>query len=70
MGMRQRYLLGRYYYETYLKGLKTLENADVSDLFQIASTNVNRTIQSAGAQFLGFTHELRKEVVPKLTPAQ
>ena len=69
MGMRQRYLLGRYYYNQYFKNLilqDTKEDVpkNLFDNLWVASTDVNRTIQSAASEFLGFTHELRKDSKP------
>ena len=74
MGMRQRYLLGRYYYEKFWKtliGNDAKKDPPVSffDNLWVASTDVNRTIQSANSQFLGFTEETRKGNTPKLTTA-
>ena len=75
MGMRQRYLLGRYYYETYFKQFMTADKksdppVNFYDNLWIASTDVNRTIQSAASQYLGFTQELRANVTPTMRPEQ
>ena len=75
MGMRQRYLLGRYYFEKYWQlfienDSKKEPSVSFFDNIYVASTDVNRTIQSANSQLLGFTEEIRKKNTPKVTAAQ
>ena len=75
MGMRQRYLLGRYYFEKYWRQFiendsKKEKPVSFFDNIYVASTDVNRTIQSANSQLLGFTEEIRKKNTPKVTSAQ
>lgn len=52
MGMRQRYLLGRFTNQRY--GIKDLKSIDVQ------STDVYRTIQSGYSELAGLSHEVEE----------
>jgi hypothetical protein len=52
--MRQRYLLGKYNRERYIKKLKLLkEDFDQEEVY-LLSTNFNRTIQSGYSELIGM----------------
>lgn len=73
MGMRQRFLLGRYFYQRYGHILEDKdEHEHDSDLFNnrnlfVQSTDVYRTIQSGYSELLGFHHEKAEQQRPKLS---
>jgi hypothetical protein len=54
--MRQRYLLGRYNYETYAKKLGGASLFNPDGGFDMQSTDVYRTLQSGYSEMLGLVH--------------
>jgi len=74
MGMRQRFLLGRYFYQRYGHLLEESDEhqKEHDDLFSsrnlfVQSTDVYRTIQSGYSELQGFHHEKAEQQRPKLS---